>query len=93
MEQDDVGFGHIEHAEGHRRAQAQGHSQCGRLDVDLSRKEGTRGYSALFALNPITYRLEQSHFSQMTENQNKGRVSRRKAGHSVGLVWAERWVE
>lgn len=36
VEQDDVGFGYIEHAEGHRRTQAQGHSQCGGLDVDLS---------------------------------------------------------
>lgn len=40
MEQDDVGFGHIEHAEGHRCTQAQGHSQCGRLDIDLGRHGG-----------------------------------------------------
>lgn len=56
MEEDDVGFGHVEHAKGHRCTQAQGHSQCGRLDVDLSMEEGTRLDLALLSLKPATYR-------------------------------------
>lgn len=62
MEQDDIGFGHVEHAEGHRRTQAQRHGQCGRLDVDLSTKEGTRLSLALFSLDPTACRLEVSYF-------------------------------
>lgn len=56
VEQDDVGFGHIEHAEGHRRTQAQGHSQCGGLDVDLS--HGGRnwlGFSPVFSHPPAPH--------------------------------------
>lgn len=83
MEQDDVGFGHVEHAEGHRRAQAQGHGQCGRLDIDLSTEEGTRRSLALFSLDPTACRLEVSYFCQVSGNRNNGKVSRRKSG----TVW------
>lgn len=40
VEQDDVGLGHVEHAEGYRGAQAQGHGQRGCLDVDLRQRRG-----------------------------------------------------
>lgn len=37
VEDDDVDFGHVEHPEGHGRAQVHGDGQRGRLDVELKR--------------------------------------------------------
>lgn len=42
MEDDDVDFGHVEHPEGHRRAQVHGDGQRGCLDVKLVGEEGVQ---------------------------------------------------
>lgn len=42
VEDDDVDFGHVEHPEGHGRAQVHGDGQRGRLDVELKWFEQSR---------------------------------------------------
>lgn len=42
MEDDDVDFGHVEHAERHGRAQVHGDGQRGGLDVELEGQRGRR---------------------------------------------------